>query len=123
MIEVEPVMDGPDYTGVIKITFGPDQINEGSYIESDRWLDPDTVSLTEHSARVLLGRLGTSDALNCCVIAVGIHDLDAGSLLWAQWQKITFDVMPDHMRRSGSSLSRTSIAYADNGDDKPVRET
>ena len=52
-------MEGPDYTGVIKIVFGPDQINEGSYIESDRWRD--TVSLTEQSASELFGKLG--DAL------------------------------------------------------------
>ena len=54
-------MDGPDYSGVIKITFGPSQIAAVANLDESpaRWRD--TVSLTEHSAGVLFGRLG--DAL------------------------------------------------------------
>ena len=48
-------MDGPDYSGVIKITFGPSQIAAVANLDESpaRWRD--TVSLTEHSAGVLFG--------------------------------------------------------------------
>ena len=61
MIEVEAVMEGGEYTGVIKITFGDTQFAYADNHDDkpDRWRD--SVRLPEHSARELLGKLG--DAL------------------------------------------------------------
>ena len=61
MIEVEPVMEGGDYTGVIRITFGDTQFAYGAIPDDkpDRWRD--SVRLPEQTARELLGKLG--DAL------------------------------------------------------------
>ena len=54
-------MDGPDYSGVIKITFGASQISAFADRDDEPAKWRDAVSLTERSAGVLFGKLG--DAL------------------------------------------------------------